>query len=68
MMPSEKSSEIDNLIKHLMGKDRKQTISTGGCMTCERNALLLGFRDNLSAKEYTISGMCQKCQDEVFGA
>lgn len=25
------------------------------------------FRDKLSAKEYTISGMCQDCQDDVFG-
>ena len=25
------------------------------------------FRDPLSAKEYTISGLCQDCQDSVFG-
>lgn len=25
------------------------------------------FRDALSRKEYVISGMCQRCQDEVFG-
>lgn len=25
------------------------------------------FKDELSVKEYTISGMCQKCQDELFG-
>ena len=25
------------------------------------------FRDALSRKEFTISGMCQKCQDETFG-
>ena len=24
------------------------------------------FKDQLSIKEYTISGMCQKCQDSVF--
>ncbi|RAP48940.1 MAG: hypothetical protein BZ138_08540 [Methanosphaera sp. rholeuAM270] len=24
------------------------------------------FRDQLSVKEYHISGLCQKCQDEVF--
>ena len=24
------------------------------------------FRDELSRKEYTISGLCQKCQDETF--
>ena len=25
------------------------------------------FKDALSAKEYTISGMCQTCQDRMFG-
>ena len=25
------------------------------------------FRDELSRKEYTISGMCQDCQDMMFG-
>jgi hypothetical protein len=25
------------------------------------------FRDDLSIKEYKISGMCQKCQDDFFG-
>lgn len=24
------------------------------------------FRDDLSRKEFHITGMCQKCQDEVF--
>ena len=24
------------------------------------------FRDELSTREYQISGMCQKCQDETF--
>ena len=26
-----------------------------------------GFRDALSEDEYYISGMCQLCQDEIFG-
>jgi hypothetical protein len=25
------------------------------------------FKDTLSKKEYTISGMCQECQDKTFG-
>lgn len=25
------------------------------------------FRDELSAREYQISGLCQKCQDSIFG-
>jgi hypothetical protein len=27
---------------------------------------VIGFRDKKSEKEYSISGLCQKCQDEVF--
>ena len=26
------------------------------------------FRDDLSRKEYRIGGMCQTCQDKVFGS
>lgn len=35
---------------------------------CAMNAehVIGGFRDALSEKEYRISGMCQKCQDEFF--
>lgn len=25
-----------------------------------------GFRDEISAKEYKITGMCQSCQDRIF--
>lgn len=27
---------------------------------------ITGFKDILSQKEYRISGLCQKCQDEIF--
>ncbi|HWQ95782.1 MAG TPA: hypothetical protein VN368_00265 [Candidatus Methylomirabilis sp.] len=36
------------------------------CMAC--TGKVEGFDSELSQKEYLISGMCQKCQDEVFGA
>ena len=35
------------------------------CTLCPRPADK--FRDALSEKEYRISGMCQVCQDSVFG-
>ena len=37
----------------------------GVCVSCENR--IDGFRDSLSHKEYQISGLCQKCQDSVFG-
>ena len=35
------------------------------CWACEKE--IKGFRDPRSIKEFKISGMCQDCQDEVFG-
>ena len=63
--PTQKSPEINQLLSSLMGKDREQTIREGNCMTCD--ATNVTFRDKLSIKEYTISEMCQTCQDSVFG-
>lgn len=37
----------------------------GVCATC--GGPVDGFRDRGSVREYHISGMCQKCQDSVFG-
>ena len=37
----------------------------GLCAMC--GAKINDFRDALSEKEYSISGMCQKCQDSIFG-
>lgn len=43
------------------------------CPTCGRpptqfyDQKLFLFRDVLSVKEYIISGMCQTCQDDIFG-
>lgn len=35
------------------------------CPTCGKP--IGEFRDDLSRKEFEISGMCQECQDSVFG-
>jgi hypothetical protein len=42
-----------------------ELISKNICPTCKKN--IVTFRDKLSEKEYNISGMCQNCQDKVFG-
>jgi len=34
------------------------------CSYCFKK--ITGFRDGLSKKEFGISGLCQKCQDETF--
>tara|TARA_Y100001951_G_scaffold102624_1_gene109646 strand:+ start:80 stop:358 length:279 start_codon:yes stop_codon:yes gene_type:complete len=44
---------------------RKESIENDKCVSCNKIAML--FRDDISKKEYTISGLCQDCQDSVFG-
>jgi len=39
--------------------------ANGICPTCGKE--IGKFRDKLSLKEFGISGMCQACQDSVFG-
>lgn len=42
-----------------------ENLKKGICTTCK--AEIVGFKNAISLKEYNISGMCQKCQDSVFG-
>jgi hypothetical protein len=46
---------------------RSRTIALAGneCVKC--GEFNLEFRDELSRKEYGISGLCQCCQDGIFG-
>ena len=52
---------IDILTHGQHSKNIKNKICNG----CKKK--VEGFRNELSLKEYTISGFCQKCQDDVFG-
>lgn len=35
------------------------------CPTCKKD--IKEFRNQISKREFEISGMCQQCQDSVFG-
>lgn len=63
--PTPKHQSIDAMLTGLTGKDRSTTIAARLCMTCDGPADT--FRTPQDLAEYRISGMCQKCQDEVFG-
>lgn len=39
----------------------------GKCPFCGKSVNEHDFRDELSKKEFQISGLCQSCQEEVFG-
>lgn len=52
-----------NLAQILFGNDPRR----GVCAICGEPIIAEDFRDALSRREYGISGMCQSCQDGVFG-
>ena len=62
-IPSKKSPGIERALENLFG--RTTAIVQDKCVTCDKGAT--EFDDDLSRKEYTISGMCQECQNSVFG-
>jgi hypothetical protein len=63
-----KSEVIENLLEDfskLIGTPRSVAFKMNTCVTCGGEAK--EFRDTPSKKEYTISGMCQGCQDKIWG-
>jgi uncharacterized CHY-type Zn-finger protein len=56
---------IDEFSEAAFGIKRTVAQDIKICVACGKPAE--HFRDALSRKEYTISGLCQECQDEVFG-
>ena len=67
MKPTEKSPEIDSFLKEALGVQRRESIEQNVCAICHATVDENSFKDSLSLKEYRISGMCQDCQDKVFG-
>ena len=49
----------------LFGRSKVLAVAGNQCVKCGEGAV--DFRDELSRKEFNISGFCQKCQDEIFG-
>lgn len=65
MKPTPKALAIDDALTLIAGRSREYCIKAALCVTCGGNAIF-AFGDELSVKEYTISGMCKACQDSVF--
>lgn len=61
---SEKTPEMREAIEGIFPGTAK-AIEEKKCPTC--NKPIGEFRDLTSRREYLISGMCQACQDSVFG-
>jgi hypothetical protein len=43
-----------------------ELIENRQCPLCENKINVNDFKDELSLREFTISGMCQKCQNKIF--
>ena len=48
-------------------EDEVRLIEEGKCPFCRKVIDINSFRSELNYKEFTISGLCQECQDEFFG-
>ncbi len=44
-----------------------KAVEQDNCPLCRRKVDKDEFRDELSRKEFEISGLCQSCQDDIFG-
>lgn len=68
-IPTVKSEEVEQAIASISGEDRRIRIREDRCVKppigCGKPATK--FRDEISRKEFTISGLCQECQDKIFG-
>lgn len=65
--PSEKSEGMTRFLEQTFG--RTTAITNDRCLPAPTGCggPATEFKDELSRREYRISGLCQKCQDEVFG-
>lgn len=56
-------------IMSALGFDKElKLVQEGKCPFCGESIKgPSAFRDEISRKEYKISGLCQECQDSIFG-
>lgn len=67
--PTQKNPALDADITRITGIDRRAVIQGGKCAFENKGCKgpNFTFRDDASRREYAISGICQRCQDVMFG-
>ena len=60
-----KSDAMKNALEELFGTGT--ALAERKCVFCGEEVSEDDLRDETSKREYSISGMCQSCQDEIFG-
>ena len=61
-----KSYSLRKALDAFTGVDTEKSIRNDVCVLCGKPAQ--DFRDAVSQREFSISGMCQDCQDKTFGS
>ena len=68
--PTDKTPRLDEILDRITrsfnpgSRGRIESIKANVCVFCDEPAT--EFTDEKSKKEYTISGMCQDCQNGAF--
>lgn len=57
----------DDIMTKLGYGKQVEAKNNGICPQCNAKVDPTSFRDEVSAREFKISGLCQACQDEIFG-
>lgn len=55
-----------NLMRQAGFQDAVKAVELGECPFCHIKVNIMDFKDELSRKEFSMSGLCQSCQDDVF--
>jgi hypothetical protein len=56
-----------DIMKALGFENEVDKVEKSLCPFCKDAVKIEDFRNELSRKEFKISGICQKCQDDFFG-
>lgn len=60
---------MNEKLMRAVGLDKEMDlVAVGKCPFCKQVVSIADFKDALSKKEYLISGLCQKCQDDFFSS
>ena len=67
--PTVKDEAIEAALTKQLGKDRRRCIKQAQCVPSPIGCgnIADNFEDEASIREYQISGLCQTCQDNLFG-
>jgi hypothetical protein len=55
----------DKMTKELYGMTRAEALRHGICVSCKERAIPKCY-SHAGLREYKISGLCEKCFDEIF--